>query len=159
MGSNLFLNFGEAIAMILFGIGFANLMFQKNLIKKIIGFNIMDTAIYLFLAEKGYNLFRGKQGRGKTVILIIAVIFGVIVGNFGSDVIYLVQMIASGELVDYVYADIPLLMLVVMLEDPEYLMYIVKNLVLGLLFAGLGVWSQMRRVKAEVSGVKVTDLK
>ena len=29
-------------------------MFQKNLIKKIIGFNIMDTAIYLFLAEKGY---------------------------------------------------------------------------------------------------------
>ena len=54
MGSNLFLNFGEAIAMMLFGIGFANLMFQKNLIKKIIGFNIMDTAIYLFLAEKGY---------------------------------------------------------------------------------------------------------
>ena len=54
MGSNLLLNFGEAIAMILFGIGFANLMFQKNLIKKIIGFNIMDTAIYLFLAGKGY---------------------------------------------------------------------------------------------------------
>ena len=54
MGSNLLLNFGEAVAMILFDIGFANLMFQKNLIKKIIGFNIMDTAIYLFLAEKGY---------------------------------------------------------------------------------------------------------
>ena len=54
MGTNLFLNFGEAVAMILFGIGFCNLMFQKNLIKKIIGFNIMDTAIYLFLAEKGY---------------------------------------------------------------------------------------------------------
>ena len=54
MGSNLLLNFGEAVAMILFGIGFANLMFQKNLIKKIIGFNIMDTAIYLFLAGKGY---------------------------------------------------------------------------------------------------------
>ena len=54
MGSNLLTNFGEAVAMILFGIGFANLMFQKNLIKKIIGFNIMDTAIYLFLAEKGY---------------------------------------------------------------------------------------------------------
>ena len=54
MGINLFLNIGEAVAMILFGIGFANLMFQKNLIKKIIGFNIMDTAIYLFLAEKGY---------------------------------------------------------------------------------------------------------
>ncbi len=54
MGGNLFTNYGEAVAMILFGIGFANLLFQKNLIKKIIGFNIMDTAIYLFLAEKGY---------------------------------------------------------------------------------------------------------
>ena len=54
MGGNLFANLGEAVAMLLFGIGFANLMFQKNLIKKIIGLNIMDTAIYLFLAEKGY---------------------------------------------------------------------------------------------------------
>ena len=54
MGENLLANYGEAVAMILFGIGFANLLFQRNLIKKIIGFNIMDTAIYLFLAEKGY---------------------------------------------------------------------------------------------------------
>ena len=54
MGENLLANIGEAVAMVLFGIGFANLLFQKNLIKKIIGFNIMDTAIYLFLAEKGY---------------------------------------------------------------------------------------------------------
>lgn len=54
MGPNLFLNFGEAVAMILFGIGFCNLLLQKNLIKKIIGLNIMDSAIYLFLAEKGY---------------------------------------------------------------------------------------------------------
>lgn len=53
-GPNILLNIGEEVAMILFGIGFANLLFQKNLIKKIIGFNIMDTAIYLFLAEKGY---------------------------------------------------------------------------------------------------------
>ena len=54
MGANLFANYGEAIAMILFGIGFGNLLLQNNLIKKIIGLNIMDTAIYLFLAEKGY---------------------------------------------------------------------------------------------------------
>ena len=54
MGTHLLANFGEAVAMVLFGIGFTNLLFQKNLIKKIIGFDIMDTAIYLFLAEKGY---------------------------------------------------------------------------------------------------------
>lgn len=54
MGANLFTNYGEAVAMLLFGIGFGNLLLQNNLIKKIIGLNIMDTAIYLFLAEKGY---------------------------------------------------------------------------------------------------------
>ena len=47
-------NYEEAIAMILFGIGFSNLLLQQNLIKKIIGLNIMDTAMYLFLALKGY---------------------------------------------------------------------------------------------------------
>lgn len=54
LGSNFAANLGEEIAVILFGIGFANLLLQKNLIKKIIGLNIMDTAVYLFLAEKGY---------------------------------------------------------------------------------------------------------
>ena len=54
LGANLLNNYGEAVAMILFGIGFGNLLLQSNLIKKIIGLNIMDTAIYLFLAEKGY---------------------------------------------------------------------------------------------------------
>ncbi len=47
-------NYEEAIAMILFVIGFMNLLLQQNLIKKIIGMNIMDTAVYLFLAVKGY---------------------------------------------------------------------------------------------------------
>lgn len=51
---NLVVNYGEAVAMLLFVIGFSNLLLHKNLIRKIIGLNIMDTAIYLFLAEKGY---------------------------------------------------------------------------------------------------------
>ncbi len=58
MGNNLFTNYGEAVAMVLFVIGFGNLLLQSNLIKKIIGLNIMDTAVYLFLAEKGY--IRGR---------------------------------------------------------------------------------------------------
>lgn len=52
--TNFLLNYGEEVAILLFDIGFANLLIQKNLIKKIIGLNIMDTAVYLFLAEKGY---------------------------------------------------------------------------------------------------------
>ena len=53
-GGNLLVNFGSVVAVILFGIGFSNLLLQKNLIKKIIGLNIMDTAMYMFLALKGY---------------------------------------------------------------------------------------------------------
>ena len=44
----------EYAAVVLFGIGLSNLMLAKNLVKKIIGLNIMDTSVYLFLAAKGY---------------------------------------------------------------------------------------------------------
>lgn len=47
-------HFNDIVAAVLFVIGFANLLFQQNLIKKIIGMNIMDTAIYLLLASQGY---------------------------------------------------------------------------------------------------------
>ena len=44
-------NYISVAAMLLFGIGFCNLLLQRNMIKKIIGMNIMDTAVYLFLAS------------------------------------------------------------------------------------------------------------
>ena len=53
MGPNILSNYGEAVAMLLFTIGFTNLLLQQNLIKKIIGLNIMDSAVYLFLTIKG----------------------------------------------------------------------------------------------------------
>ncbi len=54
MGSNLLINYVEFATIVLFGIGFSNLLFNQNLIKKCIGFNIMDSSIFLFLAAKGY---------------------------------------------------------------------------------------------------------
>ena len=54
MLAHLAANMEETVSMILFGIGFTTLLLHKNLIKKIIGMNIMDTAVYLFLAAKGY---------------------------------------------------------------------------------------------------------
>ena len=52
--SGLYLNYYETVSIILFGIGFTTLLFNRNLIKKIMGLNIMDTSICLFLAAKGY---------------------------------------------------------------------------------------------------------
>ena len=43
-----------AVAVLLFGVGFTSLLLHQNLIKKIIGLNIMDTAVYLFLTSQGY---------------------------------------------------------------------------------------------------------
>ena len=47
-------NYQEAVAVILFGIGFATLLFQRNLIRKLIGMNIMDAGLFLFLTSLGY---------------------------------------------------------------------------------------------------------
>lgn len=49
-------NYYETGAIILFGVGFSILLLHNNLIKKIIGMNIMDTAIFLFFIAKGYIL-------------------------------------------------------------------------------------------------------
>ena len=54
MIGNLLINNEEAAAIILFGIGFTMLLFQRNLIKKLIGLNIMDSGVFLFLASMGY---------------------------------------------------------------------------------------------------------
>ena len=41
-------------AVLLFSVGLAALLLHPNLIKKIIGLNLMDTAVVLFLAAMGY---------------------------------------------------------------------------------------------------------
>ena len=50
----LLVNYEETAAIILFCIGFSTMMLHKNLIKKIIGMDMMDAAIFLFLASQGY---------------------------------------------------------------------------------------------------------
>ena len=47
-------NYEEAAAVTLFVIGLTTLLFQRNLIRKLIGMNIMDTGSFLFLASMGY---------------------------------------------------------------------------------------------------------
>ncbi len=47
-------NYTELVAVILFAIGFTMLLFSRNLLKKVIGLNVMDTGVYLLLASMGY---------------------------------------------------------------------------------------------------------
>ena len=59
MLKKVFLNYEEAVAVILFVAGFSMLLFRRNLILKLIGMNIMDTGVFLFLASMGY--IRGRS--------------------------------------------------------------------------------------------------
>ncbi len=44
----------QAVAVALFAVGFVTLLLHRNLLKKIIGLNIMDTAACLLLTSVGY---------------------------------------------------------------------------------------------------------
>ena len=48
----------QCVAVLIFAVGFSTLLLHRNLVKKIIGLNIMDTAAYLFLTSIGY--IRGR---------------------------------------------------------------------------------------------------
>lgn len=54
----------EAAGVILFCIGFVTLFLHPNLIKKIIGLNLMDCAVFLMLAAFGY-----VDGRNAPIIV------------------------------------------------------------------------------------------
>lgn len=104
-----------------------------------------------WLAEKGYNLLRGKQGKGKVAILIIAVILSVIVGNYLG---WVMMDVSDGYgLVDSLAYNLGLL-----LFYPEALGYFFGDIALGLLFAGLGVFGVIKKSANEVADVKFKKL-
>ena len=59
MIQHLLTHYEEAAAVILFAVGFSTLLFHRNLIRKLIGMNIMDTGTFLLLASMGY--IRGRR--------------------------------------------------------------------------------------------------
>lgn len=54
MWQTLWENRVQAVAVALFAVGFVTLLLHRNLLKKIIGLNIMDTAACLLLTSVGY---------------------------------------------------------------------------------------------------------
>ena len=111
-----------------------------------------------WLAEKGYTLLHGKQGKAKVLILILSVIFGVVLGTLAADGITLVQMINAGELPGFTYGEIPSWIFRIFKESAEYRNATISNVGLGLLFAALGVFSLLRKAGIEVADTKVKKL-
>ena len=110
-----------------------------------------------YLAEKGYRLLHGKQGKAKIIILTLAIVFGVVLGTFAADVITLVGMINDGEL--YLeYSDIVPFILELLQVDSEYAAAVGRNIAIGLLFAGLGTYALLKKTGKEVADTKITYL-
>lgn len=106
-----------------------------------------------FLAQKGYDLLHGRQGKLKVVILIVMVILGVLLGNFlGYFIVYakdLMGVYDLGEIFAVVLED---------LGNSAFRGEFLGNIVMGLLFAGLGVGSMLVQTGREVSEKKYIDL-
>lgn len=112
-----------------------------------------------FLAEKGYSLCKGRQGKGKIAILILAVVFGVVLGTFLAESYGLYDLIQSGQVPGLQIADIPRTIAYLLANDPEYLGIVLKNVGMGLFFAALGVFALLRQAGRDVAGARFVNLK
>ena len=54
MGQNILININYIVSMVLFSLGFYLLIVQRNILKKIISLNIIETSTFLFLVSAGY---------------------------------------------------------------------------------------------------------
>lgn len=138
---------GAAIGAILWAF-VLNMGYVASLVGLVIG----------FLAEKGYNILQGKQGKGKVPILIVSIVVGVLLGTFGADVITLASMIGAGETY-LTYAEIPGYLMALLAENSKYAAAVASNVAMGLLFAGLGVFALLRKAGKAVADTKFVDLK
>lgn len=108
-----------------------------------------------FLSTKGYNLLKGKQGKAKIAILIVAVIFGVLLGTAAGTCLQIVRAMNENNIDMQHFAE----MAEYVLQAPEVQSDMAKNVLLGLLFSGLGVFGLLRNEIRNVSDIKVKILK
>ena len=113
-----------------------------------------------FLADKGYDLLKGRQGTGKIITLVICVILGVAVGTFLAEFIALADLINQGYFIpEITFANIPEIFFLEMAENSEYSAAVLGNFFQGLLFAAIGVVFFITQAAKKVSSPKMTELK
>lgn len=112
-----------------------------------------------WLAEKGYNLAKGRQGKGKTWILILTILLSIVLGTFGADAIEIGKLLLEGSLPGFGFGDIPMFILALFVDNAEYRSAVISNLGMGALFAALGVFTVVHQTARDVSGKKFRYMK
>lgn len=114
-----------------------------------------------WLSGKGYDLMNGKKDKAKVLIIAFAVIVGVVLGTVGGYAVSLWTE-TNNYLAEFGVEALPasdiLPIFVEMMADSEFVGYIVKDILIGLLFAALGVFPMLKQTNDEVTGTKVTVL-
>lgn len=103
------------------------------------------------LSQKGYDLLKGKQGKGKIAILIVAIVLGVLLGTFGGYVAAFLNEFGSED----GFAHVAQLAMKRLLDNPTRM---AKDLLLGFVFAALGVYSILRNTGRAVADDKFVYL-
>lgn len=108
-----------------------------------------------FFANTGYNLMKGKQGKAKIAILVLAIIAGVLIGTIGGyALITLESMNMEGIETEYFGVCFGLLM-----SDSYVQSGLIRDVLVGLLFAGLGVYGLLKQEQKKIIGETVKILK
>ena len=102
----------QIVAVILFCIGFATLFLHPNLIKKIIGLNLMDSAVFLMLAAVGYI------DGGKAPIIVDGI----------TDASYYINPVPGGLVLTGIVVGVSTTALLLALTQRLYHMYHTLNL-------------------------------
>lgn len=116
-------------------------------IASIIGF------VIAFLADKGYDLFKGRQGTIKMIVLIICVVLAVGAGTLGSAIwdihsVYNEELNSLTEIEKKIY-DIPTEkeFMIECFSDSEMHVALLKDAGLGLVFGILGSYGLIKAAK------------
>ena len=99
-----------------------------------------------FLASKGYDLMHGRPGKWKLFILIVCVILAVVVGNIGTCAVQIHQVYVEESYSAYMNESLFYeLMVPALLEDGDFTSAMVKDTLMGILFAALGCFGLLRQ--------------
>ncbi len=96
-------------------------------------------------AKKGYELLKGKESRMKGVAVILATILGVFLAESAALIVNIGVVWAEDggafNVLDIFYTYFYMLM-----YEPEIQGLVIKDVLFGLVFAGLGIWSTIREI-------------
>lgn len=112
-----------------------------------------------WLAEVGYRIAKGKQGKGKTWILAAAIVLAVTLGTFVPELLEIGAMIAGGQLPGFHMGELPVFIVALLVDNAAYRSAVLYNLGMGLLFAGLGVFVVLQRSARDVAGCRFRYMK